>query len=164
MHEAYKRLERIFEKITAVITTVLGNSITFIIALVTIIFWLSNRDYKTQDINETIRDVIHSISFLSLIIIQKAFNHFSASLHVKLNELIISHETANNEIINIEKKTELEIVEIQEQYAEILIKEEQLEEKQEELEEKEKELEEKEEKLEKSKTKIGIVFLPPSVF
>ena len=150
MHEAYKRLERIFEKITAVITTVLGNSITFIIALVTIIFWLSNRDYKTQDINETIRDVIHSISFLSLIIIQKAFNHFSASLHVKLNELIVSHETANNEIINIEKKTELEIVEIQEQYAEILIKEEELEEKQEALEEKEKELEEKEEKLEKS--------------
>ena len=150
MHEVYKRLERIFEKITAVITTVLGNSITFIIALVTIIFWLSNRDYKTQDINETIRDVIHSISFLSLIIIQKAFNHFSASLHVKLNELIVSHETANNEIINIEKKTELEIVEIQEQYAEILIKEEQLEEKQEELEEKEKELEAKEEKLEKS--------------
>ena len=149
MHEAYKRLERIFEKITAVITTVLGNSITFIIALVTIIFWLSNRDYKTQDINETIRDVIHSISFLSLIIIQKAFNHFSASLHVKLNELIVSHETANNEIINIEKKTELEIVEIQEQYAEILIKEEELEEKQEALEEKEKELEEKEEKLEK---------------
>ena len=150
MHEAYKRLERIFEKITAVITTVLGNSITFIIALVTIIFWLSNRDYKTQDINETIRDVIHSISFLSLIIIQKAFNHFSASLHVKLNELIVSHETANNEIINIEKKTELEIVEIQEQYAEILIKEEELEEKEEKLEEKEKELEEKEEKLEKS--------------
>ena len=149
MHEAYKRLERIFEKITAVITTVLGNSITFIIALVTIIFWLSNRDYKTQDINETIRDAIHSISFLSLIIIQKAFNHFSASLHVKLNELIVSHETANNEIINIEKKTELEIVEIQEQYAEILIKEEELEEKQEALEEKEKELEEKEEKLEK---------------
>ena len=149
MHEAYKRLERIFEKITAVITTVLGNSITFIIALVTIIFWLSNRDYKTQDINETIRDVIHSISFLSLIIIQKAFNHFSASLHVKLNELIVSHETANNEIINIEKKTELEIVEIQEQYAEILIKEEQLEEKQEALEEKEKELEEKEEKSNK---------------
>ena len=149
MHEAYKRLERIFEKITAVITTVLGNSITFIIALVIIIFWLSNRDYKTQDINETIRDVIHSISFLSLIIIQKAFNHFSASLHVKLNELIVSHETANNEIINIEKKTELEIVEIQEQYAEILIKEEELEEKQEALEEKEKELEEKEEKLEK---------------
>ena len=150
MHEAYKRLERIFEKITAVITTVLGNSITFIIALVTIIFWLSNRDYKTQDINETIRDVIHSISFLSLIIIQKAFNHFSASLHVKLNELIVSHETANNEIINVEKKTELEIVEIQEQYAEILIKEEELEEKQEKLEEKEKELEAKEEKLEKS--------------
>ena len=120
MKALHHRLHRYFEKITAVFSAVLGSPITFIIAVVMIIFWLTNRDYKTQNINETIGDIIVAVSFLSLFVIQKMFNHFAASLHVKLNELIISHKPANNAIASIEKKTEHEIAEIKEMYAELI--------------------------------------------
>lgn len=119
MEKGYKLLQKIFEQITSAVTTVLGSPITFILALIMIAFWFSNREYSTHHVNETIRDIIHGVSFLTLFVIQKAFSHFSASLQVKLDELILSHEPANNAIINIEKKTEHEITEIQHQYSEI---------------------------------------------
>ena len=119
MKDFYARLERLFEKITFAFTAVISNSITFILALVMVVFWLSNRNYLTDPINENIRDIIHGVSFLTLFVIQRAFNHFMASLHIKLNELISSHETASNAILNIESKTETEIVEIQKEYDEI---------------------------------------------
>lgn len=99
---------------------ILGNSITFFIALIVVVFWLLNRDLKNEEVNHLIADVINGIIFLSLFIIQKAFNHFTASLHVKVNELVSSHETANNNIINVETKTEHEINQIQKEYSELI--------------------------------------------
>ena len=69
--------------------------------------------------NEFIRDIIHSIAFLTLFIIQKSFNHFTASLHVKLNELVSSHDSASNAVINVETKSEHEIVGIKKEYADL---------------------------------------------
>ena len=54
-------------------------------------------------------DVIFSVTFLSIFIIQKSVNRFSAALHLKMNELVASHDNASNRIINIEEKTEEEI-------------------------------------------------------
>ena len=116
----YRKLQHQFEKVSNAATAVLASSITFTVALGMVIFWFANRDYKTQSVNETIGNLIVSVSFLSLFIIQKMFNHFAASLHVKLNELIISHKPANNAIANVEKKTEHEIAEIKELYAELI--------------------------------------------
>jgi len=62
------------------------------------------------------RDYVHGISFMTLFIIQKAFNHFSSSMHIKLNELVVSHQQASNTVLNIETKTEHEIKEIQKDY------------------------------------------------
>lgn len=56
---------------------------------------------------------------MSLFIIQKTFNRFAGSLHLKVNELVASHETASNTIINIEEKTEYEITELSKEYAEM---------------------------------------------
>ena len=92
----FRQTERGFEKLTSIATAILGNSITFIIALGTVIFWLSNKRFYTQDIHSAIGDVILGVTFLYLFIIQKSFIHFSASLHLKLNELVASHKTAKN--------------------------------------------------------------------
>ena len=119
MKHLYRHLERYFEKLTSAATTILGNSITFIIALAMVVFWLTNKQFYTQNIHESIGDVILGVTFLSLFIIQKTFNHFSASLHLKLNELVASHEPASNAVINIESKTEHEIIELQKEYAEL---------------------------------------------
>lgn len=110
-------MERSFEKLTSVAIGILGNSITFIFALCTVIIWLTNKKFYTQDIHYSIGDVILGITFLSLFLIQKSFNRFSASLHLKVNELVASHEPASNAVINTEKKTERELTELSKEYA-----------------------------------------------
>ncbi len=120
MHKIHRRLETIFEKITSYVTIILGNSITFVLALIMVVFWFSNRDFATQELNETIRDLIHGVTFLSLFVIQKEFSRFSGSLHVKVNELVSSSEIANNAVMNVENKTELEIHELQKEYTDLV--------------------------------------------
>lgn len=66
-----------------------------------------------------IGDLILGVTFLSLFIIQKSFNRFSGSLHLKVNELVASHERASNSVINVEQKTEAEITELSKEYAEL---------------------------------------------
>ena len=119
MKNIYKHMERGFEKLTSIAIALLGNSITFIIALCMVIFWLTNKKFYLQDIHYCIGDVILGVAFLSLFIIQKSFNRFSASLHLKVNELVASHEQANNAVINAEGKTESEITILSKEYAEL---------------------------------------------
>lgn len=120
MKHIYLHLERVFEKITGFITAILGSSIMFILALLMVIFWFSNRDYSTQELNETIRDTIHGVTFLSLFVIQKEFSRFAGSLHIKVNELVVSSEVANNAVMNVDNKTELEIHELQKEYTDLV--------------------------------------------
>jgi low affinity Fe/Cu permease len=119
MIKHYQKLDQSFEKTTSVFTKILGNPITFLLATLLIVFWLGNIDYQTQTINDIIRDYVYGVSFLTLFIIQKSFNHFSASLHLKINELIATNAAANNEILNIESKTEQEIFELQKEYTDL---------------------------------------------
>ena len=120
MKKVYIALQKYFEKITSIGTLVLSSSISFTLALAVVLFWFYGKNYKSIRTDEMVRDIICAVTFLSLFIIQKEFNHFSVSIQVKLSELILSHKPANNDVINIEKKTEHEIMEIQDQYAEIL--------------------------------------------
>lgn len=115
----YKHTERIFEKIVSVAISILSNSITFIIAFCIVLFWLSNKEFATQGIHESIGDVILGVTFLSLFIIQKSFNRFSSSLHLKVNELVKSHEPASNAVINSENKTEQEMSELSKKYTDL---------------------------------------------
>jgi len=120
MLKVYRHIERGFEKLTSLANVILGNSITFIIALCTVIYWLSNKRFFIQDIHSQIGDVILGVAFLSLFIIQKSFNRFSASIHLKVNELVASHEPANNSVMNAEEKTELELTVLSKEYAELI--------------------------------------------
>ena len=119
MKNIYRHTERGFEKLTSVATAILGNSITFIIALGMVAFWLTNKRFYTQDIHSAIGDVILGVTFLYLFIIQKSFIHFSASLHLKVNELVASHKAASNAVMNAEEKSEEEIAELSKEYTEL---------------------------------------------
>ena len=122
-------MERGFEKLTSVATAVLGNSITFIIALGVVVFWLTNKRFYSQDIHSAIGDVILGVTFLYLFIIQKSFIHFSASLHLKVNELVASHKAASNAVMNAEEKSEEEIAELSKEYTELAVQIRKVEEK-----------------------------------
>lgn len=115
----YTHSEKIFERLVSLATIILGNSITFILAVCLVLFWWINNLFTTRDIHQIIGDIIFGTTFLSLFIIQKSFNRFSASLHLKINELVSSHEPANNSVINAEEKTEREITELSKEYAEL---------------------------------------------
>jgi low affinity Fe/Cu permease len=117
MKNIYRHSENIFEKLVSLAIAILGNSITFIMALCVVIFWLTNKQFYNQNIHSSIADLLLGVAFLSLFIIQKSFNRFSASLHLKVNELVASHEPANNSVINLEKKTEHELTELSKEYA-----------------------------------------------
>lgn len=126
MKRIYNYSENFFEKLVSIATTLLGNSITFILAFFMVISWWAKTLLSDWDFHLIVGDMIFGITFLSLFIIQKSFNRFSASLHLKVNELVSSHETANNAVINAEIKTEKEIIELSKEYADLIeeIKEE----------------------------------------
>ena len=119
MRNLYKHSESAFEKLATVAIAILGNSITFIIACCTVLFWLGSTQFYMQDMHKIIGDLILGVAFLSLFIIQKSFNRFSASLHLKVNELLASHLAAKNSLINAEGKTESEINELAKVYTEL---------------------------------------------
>ena len=116
MKATYFRVERKFERLTSVSTKILGNSITFILALIMVIFWWSTNLFTSNDIHQNIGDIILGITFLSLFIIQKSFNRYSALIHLKMNELISSHEQADNSVMHTSKKTEKEIRKLTREY------------------------------------------------
>lgn len=119
MKKTYDHIEQIFEKLTSCITLLLGNPITFIIAFILVLTWWSINLFTKQDLHQIIGDIIFGTTFLTLFIIQKSFNRFSASLHLKINELVSSHETASNSVMNAEIKTEREITVLAKEYTEL---------------------------------------------
>jgi low affinity Fe/Cu permease len=119
MKKLYQHTERKVEKIASFAIALLGNSVSFIIAICTVIFWLSNKMFYTQNIHSSIGDAILGFAFLSLFVIQKSFNRFSASLHLKINELVSSHETAKNSVIDVEEKSQEELKELSKKYTEL---------------------------------------------
>ena len=116
----YSFTEGTFERLVSLATSILGNSITFILAFCLVLFWWINNIFTTRDVHQIIGDIIFGVTFLSMFIIQKSFNKFSGSLHLKINELVSSHESANNSVINAEGKTEREISELSKEYAELV--------------------------------------------
>lgn len=119
MKNLYRQSENGFERLATVAIAVLGNSITFILACCAVLFWLSSSQFYMQDMHDIIGDLILAVAFLSLFIIQKSFNRFSASLHLKVNELLASHVAAKNSVINAEGKTESEVIELAKEYTEL---------------------------------------------
>jgi low affinity Fe/Cu permease len=119
MKKTYHYIEQIFEKLTSVATLLLGNPITFIIAFFLVLAWWSINLFIVRDFHQIIGDFIFGTTFLSLFIIQKSFNRFSGSLHLKINELVSSHANASNAVMNAEVKTEREITALSKEYSEL---------------------------------------------
>jgi low affinity Fe/Cu permease len=118
LKEFYLKVERLFESLVSLATIILGNSIAFILALALVLYWWVTTLFNSSDMHQNIGDFIFGTTFLSLFIIQKSFNRYSALIHLKINELISSHELANNSVMNTNKKTEQEIRELAKEYIE----------------------------------------------
>jgi len=100
-----------FERFSNWATAATGSSAAFIIAICTIVAWLVTGPVCKY--SDTWQLVINTgttiVTFLMVFLIQKSQNKDSKAIHLKLNELLASHEGTSNRMVNIEDLTEEEL-------------------------------------------------------
>ena len=108
----YQRIEQLFENMVGIALKIYGHPITFVVALLLVIFFLVQSIKNYANLQDLVRDIILSITFLSFFIIQRAVNKTTTAIRIKMNELIASHDKASNDLLAIEEKTESELEEL----------------------------------------------------
>ena len=108
----YQRIEGRFEDLVGAALRIYGHPFTFVAALILVIFFLIKGADNYTSLRDFIRDAILCISFLSFFIIQRAVNKSTTAINIKVNELIATHDKANNELVTIEEKTATELEEL----------------------------------------------------
>lgn len=108
----YQRIEQWFESMVGIALKIYGHPLTFVVALLLVILFLVQSIKNYTHLQDVVRDIILSITFLSFFIIQRAVNKTTAALRIKINELIASHDKASNDLLGIEEKTETELEEL----------------------------------------------------
>ena len=108
----YQRIEQWFESMVGIALKIYGHPFTFVVAFLLVIFFLVQSVKNYIHLQDLVRDIILSISFLSFFIIQRAVNKTTTAIRIKMNELIASHDKASNDLLGIEEKTETELEEL----------------------------------------------------
>lgn len=106
-----KRKTNLFERFAAWATLATGSSTAFITAAAVVLVWAITGPLFRY--SQTWQLVINTgttiITFLMVFLIQKAQNKDSKAIHLKLNELLASHEGASNRMVDLENLTEDEL-------------------------------------------------------
>jgi len=110
-----------FEKFSNWATIATGSSAAFITATTIILIWgitgpVFNYSNTWQLIINTGTTIV---TFLMVFLIQKSQNKDSKAIHLKLNELIASHQGTSNRMVNIEDLTEEELDHLQKFYVQL---------------------------------------------
>src|ERR1044071_9570605 len=98
----------VFEKFSASVTKAAGSPMAFILAFVIILVWgvLGPVFHYSDTWQLVINTGTAIITFLMVFVIQQSQNKDTVAIHLKLNELIASHERASNRLVDIEDLTE----------------------------------------------------------
>jgi len=106
-----KKKHNAFEKFSNWATAVTGSSTAFFVAIAVIVVWgVTGPIFHYSDTWQLIINTGTTIvTFLMVFLIQKAQNKDSKALHLKLNELLASHQGASNRMVDIENITEAEL-------------------------------------------------------
>jgi len=115
----YQRIEQWFESMVGIALKIYGHPFTFVVAFLLVIFFLVQSVKNYIHLQDLVRDIILSISFLSFFIIQRAVNKTTTAIRIKMNELIASHDKASNDLLAIEEKTESELEELADKHTDI---------------------------------------------
>ncbi|MGF7039335.1 low affinity iron permease family protein [Mucilaginibacter lappiensis] len=103
--------KNLFERFANWATVATGSSGAFIIAVSAIVIWLiTGPIFKYSDTWQLIINTGTTIiTFLMVFLIQKSQNKDSKAIHLKLNELLASHEGTSNRMVDVEDLTEEEL-------------------------------------------------------
>lgn len=116
-----KKKKNLFERFANSATNTTGSSAAFLIAASAVVLWaLSGPIFH---FSETWQLVINTgttiITFLMVFLIQKSQNKDSKAIHLKLNELIASHQGTSNRMINLEDLSEEDLDQLRNFYEEL---------------------------------------------
>jgi low affinity Fe/Cu permease len=113
--------KNLFEQFSNWATNATGSSAAFIIAISVIIIWgVTGPVFKYSDTWQLIINTGTTIiTFLMVFLIQKSQNKDSKAIHLKLNEIIASHQGTSNRMVNIEDLTELELDQLHKFYVQL---------------------------------------------
>jgi low affinity Fe/Cu permease len=116
-----KKISRLFDKISSVVTRSAGRPGAFIVAFLIVLTWAVTG--PVFNYSNTWQLVINTgttiITFLMVFIIQQSQNKDTMALQLKLNELIASHERASNRLIDVEDLTEEELAVLKKFYVKL---------------------------------------------
>lgn len=109
---------RIFARISAYVTRKAGSPVVTIVAFLLVLLWaLTGPLFGFSDTWQLVINTSTTIiTFLMVFIIQQSQNKDTAAIHLKLNELIASHELASNRLVDIEDLTEEELILLKQYY------------------------------------------------
>ena len=108
-----------FEWLTNKLSTILGHSYTFFIALIIIVSWIAYDVIDNKPFHDLLNDLFVGFTFLMVFIIQKSQNKFSTGIHLKLNELVAAQENASNRLIKVEDRSEAELKKLDVHYQDL---------------------------------------------
>jgi low affinity Fe/Cu permease len=110
-----------FDQLAKGIAWVVGRPTTFFLSIGLIIVWALTGPFF--DFNDTWQLVINTgttiITFLMVFLIQNTQNRDTAAIHLKLDELIRAIEGARNSAIDLEDKSEEELMEARSEYVKL---------------------------------------------
>jgi low affinity Fe/Cu permease len=108
----------LFTRFAKWIAKATGQPSAFIIALAALALWaISGPFFGFSDTWQLIINTGTTIvTFLMVFLIQNTQNRDSEAVHVKLDELIRSHESAQNSLLDLENLEEAELDQIRSQY------------------------------------------------
>jgi low affinity Fe/Cu permease len=106
------------------ITNWAGSTSAFIMAIFIVLIWLCSGPFFNWSDSHSlfINTLTTIITFLMVFLIQRTQNKEQIALHLKLDELLVSHKGASNRLLHIENLTEEEIEKLKKRYHELAAK------------------------------------------
>ncbi len=111
----------IFESFAGKVSKQAGSTYAFSLALLAVLVWAVSGPFfnYSEEWQLVINTGTTIITFLMVFLIQKAQNKDSLAIHLKMNELIASHRSSSNRLVNIENMSEEEMQIVQKYYREL---------------------------------------------
>lgn len=100
-----------FDTFASLVTRWAGSPVAFCLAVLTVIAWIVTGPifHYSDGWQLVINTGTTIVTFLMVFLIQQSQNKDSVALHMKLNELLSSHRSADNNLIGIEDASEEEL-------------------------------------------------------